>query len=143
LKTIGGFEDVHPQSQSHPTKGRLFHTFLLTVFISGLLVFQLLKSAEAIAETSITSSQGRIESKENAYPNPDFAPKDVVRIRLEALANNDDPYKDAGIEITFRFASPANKPATGPLTRFIRMLYNPLYLPMLNHKSVTYGEIVI
>lgn len=123
--------------------GRLFHTLMLVAFFSGLLNFQSLNAAETVAETNGANSQNRLGSKENAYPNPEFDPKDVVRIQLEALANNNDSYKDAGIEITFRFASPANKLATGPLTRFIRMLYNPLYLPMLNHKSVTYGEIVI
>ena len=37
-------------------------------------------------------------------PQPKFTPEKVVRIQLDALANNDKPYQDAGIEIAFRFA---------------------------------------
>ena len=73
-------------------------------------------------------------------PNPALTASDVVRIQLGALANNDSPYQDAGIEITFRFASPDNKKVTGPLPRFIQLVKNPQYGPMLNHLSVEYGE---
>jgi hypothetical protein len=51
-------------------------------------------------------------------------------------------HTDAGIEITFRFASPSNKQMTGPLNRFIRLLYNPLYTPMLEHRTAIFGELV-
>ena len=50
---------------------------------------------------------------ENAYPEPELTPNDVVRIQLLAMQQNDD--NDFGIEVTFRFASPANKKQTGPL----------------------------
>ncbi len=75
-------------------------------------------------------------------PNPEYTPQEVVRIQLAALARNNDPHKDAGIEITFRFASPANRMMTGPLGRFIQLLYNPLYSPMLEHRAVNFGELV-
>ena len=75
-------------------------------------------------------------------PNPEYKPQEVVRIQLTALARNNDPYKDAGIEITFRFASPSNKQMTGPLDRFIRLLYNPAYSPMLEHRAANLGELV-
>lgn len=80
--------------------------------------------------------------QDSLIPRPDLEPVDVVRIQLDALANNNDPYSDAGIEITFRFASPSNQQATGPLSRFISMLYNPLYSPMLEHQSASYWELV-
>jgi hypothetical protein len=60
----------------------------------------------------------------------------VVRIQLEALGKNEST--DAGIEITFRFASPANKVSTGPLPRFINLVKSPLYKPMLNFREAEY-----
>ena len=60
---------------------------------------------------------------------------------MGALQNNDST--DQGIEISFRFASPANKGHTGPLDRFTRMIKNPLYSPMLNHQTARYGPIEI
>jgi len=74
------------------------------------------------------------------WPNPSLAPAAVVRIQLQALASNDMPYVDAGIEITFRFASPNNRRVTGPLEKFGRMVKNPVYRPMLNHVAASYGD---
>lgn len=74
-------------------------------------------------------------------PNPDIPPEEVVRIQVEALQNNDD--LDRGIEITFRFASPANKQVTGPLYRFKQLVKDPAYRPMLNHKLAEYGPMEI
>ena len=76
-------------------------------------------------------------------PNPALSADDVVRIQLGALANNDSPHADAGIEITYRFASPTNKRSTGPLPRFITMVKNPLYAPMINHTHAEYGVSVL
>ena len=76
-------------------------------------------------------------------PNPEFSPEEVVRIQLDALANNNTPYQDAGIEIAFRFASPANKETTGPLSRFIKLVHNPIYNPMLNHETAQFGDLVL
>jgi predicted membrane-bound mannosyltransferase len=74
-------------------------------------------------------------------PDPEYSPEEVIRFQLGALAQNDIPYKNAGIEFTFSFASPSNKKATGPLERFIQLVNNPLYQPMLNHQAVQYGEL--
>jgi hypothetical protein len=73
-------------------------------------------------------------------PRPSLEPAEVVRIQLEALAANDTPRQDAGIEITFRFASPGNKEQTGPLPRFIELVKNPVYSPMIGHKHAEYGN---
>jgi hypothetical protein len=74
-------------------------------------------------------------------PGPDLGPEDVVRIQVEALKRNDE--EDNGIEITFRFASPSNKQATGPLFRFAELVRKPAYRPLLNHKLAEYGPINI
>ena len=78
---------------------------------------------------------------ENGYPDPELKPNDVVRLQLLAMQQNDD--SDFGIEVTFRFASPANKKQTGPLKRFIRLVRNPSYRPLLNHINATFLELNI
>ena len=77
------------------------------------------------------------------HPSPTYSPQDVVRIQIGALARNDRPHEDAGIEITFRFASPDNRRMTGPLNRFVAMLKNPLYRHMLNHEEAEFGPAMI
>jgi len=76
-------------------------------------------------------------------PDPSLLPQDVVRIQIEALRDNDIPYKDRGIEVTFNFASPANRRQTGPIERFKAMVHNPLYGPMINHRSAIYENLVV
>ena len=77
----------------------------------------------------------------NAYPDPELKPNDVVKLQLLAMQQNDD--SDFGIEVTFRFASPSNKIQTGPLKRFIRLVRNPSYRPLLNHINTTFLELNI
>ena len=48
-------------------------------------------------------------------PDPSLSSQDVVSIQIEALQYNDTPYANRGIEVTFNFASPANKLMTTPL----------------------------
>ena len=57
------------------------------------------------------------------------------------MQQNDD--SNFGIEVTFRFASPANKKQTGPLQRFIRLVRNPSYRPLLNHTTATFLELTV
>ena len=76
-------------------------------------------------------------------PSADLAPQDVVRIVIDALSNNDQPYADAGIETTFSFASPANRVNTGPLERFIQMVKGPPYGIMVDHVGSEFSEVVL
>ncbi|MEP0546721.1 MAG: DUF4864 domain-containing protein [Rhodothermales bacterium] len=73
-------------------------------------------------------------------PSPDLTPEEVVRLQVEALQHNDEPRPDAGIETAFRFASPSNRRATGPLARFAAMVKGPVYGDMLGFESAEYGE---
>jgi hypothetical protein len=82
--------------------------------------------------------QQRQQKYMDAQPTPDLAPEQVIEIQLDALQNCDVPTKDKGIEIAFRFASPANKAATGPLSRFARMIHSPLYRCMTNFKRAKF-----
>ena len=76
-------------------------------------------------------------------PDPSLSPQDVVSIQIAALQNNDVPYEDRGIEVTFNFASPANKRRTGPLERFKVMVRSPIYGPMINHRNAKYENLTV
>jgi hypothetical protein len=76
-------------------------------------------------------------------PMPEIPPQEVIKHQVNSLKKNSQKGNDLGIAAAFMFASPTNKMFTGPLARFIRMVKNPLYAPMLNHKSSYFGEIVI
>ncbi len=60
-----------------------------------------------------------------AGPHPELGPEDVVAAQLEALRQNDAA--NTGIEVAFRFASPANRHTTGPLERFVGMIQEGPY----------------
>ncbi len=100
----------------------MFKRFTLLIFIFAL-AFQVWASYDI----------------KNAYPDPKLKPNDVVRLQLIAMQLNDE--SDIGIEVTFRFASPSNKKLTGPLNRFIRLVKNPSYSPLLNHINATFLEL--
>ena len=76
-------------------------------------------------------------------PSPELSPAQVVAAVLEALKHNDRPSADQGIKVTFRFASPDNKKATGPIDHFLDLVKNPLYQPLLNHTAAVAGEVRI
>jgi len=77
-------------------------------------------------------------------PEPKLSPEEVVQYQVRALQHNDDPHPDAGIERTFRFASPSNKSQTGPLEHFVSIVKSAAYLPMVNNlaSSVVGSQVV-
>jgi len=91
----------------------------------------------------MSQAQDSGEASPELQPDPTYAPEEVVRIQTEALGNNDEPYANAGIEITFRFASPQNKLSTGPLPRFVGIVRSPAYVKMINHSGVEFGPAYI
>jgi len=92
---------------------------------------------------SAAASDSKVElskhPQQDARPSPSITPEGVIDIQLEALKHNDVPTQDNGIEICFRFASPGNKAFTGPLSRFKRMIRNPLYDHMINFEDATFA----
>ena len=68
-------------------------------------------------------------------PNSNLKPFDVLTIQLNSLKNNNNPYKDAGIEQTWEFAHPINKASTGPLERFKKMIYSDSYKKLISHQN--------
>jgi hypothetical protein len=74
-------------------------------------------------------------------PNSSISPSQVVKIQLEGLMNNDDLFKDSGIEQTWNFAHPNNKKNTGPLPNFKMMIKGNSYQMLLDHISHTITEL--
>ena len=74
-------------------------------------------------------------------PNNTISPKEVVKIQLSGLQQNDLEYKDSGIEQTWKFAHPNNKKVTGPLSKFKMMIKSDSYEMMINHLSHTITEL--
>ena len=68
-------------------------------------------------------------------PNTSLKPMDVLTIQLNSLKNNNVPYKDAGIEQTWKFAHPNNKRITGPLEKFKKMIYSENYQLLIGHEN--------
>ena len=68
-------------------------------------------------------------------PNSNLKPLDVLMIQLNSLKNNNNPYKDAGVEQAWEFAHPNNKASTGPLKRFREMIYSDNYKILISHKN--------
>jgi len=74
-------------------------------------------------------------------PKPELSPKAVTKIVLDALSKNDA--SDTGIKTTFKFASPGNQQATGPIERFIPMVKSEQYAPLVNSQSNEVRELTV
>ena len=68
-------------------------------------------------------------------PRSNLKPFEVLMIQLNSLKNNDNPYKDAGIEQAWEFAHPLNKASTGPLKKFRQMIYSDNYKILISHEN--------
>jgi len=109
--------------------------------------FKFVAASLLLAWTLNSPAIAAVDSQPNAAPLPrpsvDLGPGDVVRIVIDALAHNDRPHANAGIETTFYFASPANPVNTGPLDRFTRMVRSPPYGIMIDHVNSEFSEVVM
>ena len=107
--------------------------------VSSLLVLLFLVSVKPV----YAAVEPPAEDPLLPLPSSELQPGEVVQIVLDALANNDYPFPDAGIETTFNFASPANKVHTGPLERFVTLVKGPVFGKMINHRDSTLSEVVL
>ena len=108
------------------------------------LVLALAAASGPVLHTAPAAAQGGGAGgadplSEALVPRPAFSPGDVIRIQIAALRHNDE--QDRGIEVAFRFASPANRARTGPLSRFITMIRNGPYALMLGFREASYGPV--
>lgn len=111
--------------------------FLLAVFSTPI------PAGESFARNTQLRATPTLHARPDRTLRPwrGYSPGEVIRLLLKALAHNDSPHKDAGIQTVYRFASPANKRVTGPLAHFSWMLHGRTYGPMLDHLAVEYGPL--
>jgi hypothetical protein len=114
---------------------------LLVILFASFLSFPLARAENGTIFLPVADEASEVQ--ESIQPSPNLSPVEVVRIQVEALGKNDTPHPNRGIEIAFRFASPENKRATGPLERFIQMVSSPAYRSLLNHRTAEYGPIEV
>lgn len=110
---------------------------------TGALLLAVILSAGLLTACSDRALQPPVASAAgllDAEPDPRFAPAEVVRIQLEALRTNAELPDNGGIRLAFRFASPGNQASTGPVERFISLVHQPPYAPMLNHREARLDE---
>ena len=97
-------------------------------------------TAVACAAAVLFASAPGAQPAGGPEPTPELSPEAVVRIQAEALRRNDEPAPDAGIATAFRFASPSNRRATGPLARFARMIRGG-YSDMIGFERAEYEPV--
>ena len=137
--------------------------FIYIFLISFLSIVELLAINDVAIETSSGTVYGVKKNKVIFYEDIPYAqpptgelrwkaprtlissslikPKEVVRIQLTGLMNNDNQFQDSGIEQTWNFAHPDNKKNTGPLPNFKIMIKGRSYQMLLNHLSHTITEL--
>jgi hypothetical protein len=76
-------------------------------------------------------------------PNPSLSPQQVVEFQLDALRHNNEPTADAGIQRSFRFASPSNRLVTGPLSHFSDIVHSAPYSALLGSQSSDVRGVVV
>ena len=104
--------------------------------IRGLLLCLVLAPVIAGAQEPVGTANPLSDA---LVPAPALSPGEVVRIQLEALRHND--LHNRGIEVAFRFASPANRANTGPFERFVAMIRKGPYALMLGFRAASYGPV--
>ena len=97
-----------------------------------LKILHLTYSAAIIFLLNLSISKAELQ-----IPNNTILPEEVIKIQLIGLMNNDEKFKDSGIEQTWNFAHPENKKNTGPLPNFKMMIKSRSYQMLLNHLSHT------
>ncbi len=117
-------------------------TYIATVTVAAAVVLLVLGgSGGTFLPEPASSSPMPTRFDSLPAPSPDWSAEEVVRLQVDALGRNDVPHADAGIEAAFRFASPANKRATGPLERFRLLFETEAYGPMLDHDGARYSAV--
>jgi hypothetical protein len=107
--------------------------------VSSLLVLILLVSVRPIYGAVAPPAEEPVLPR----PSAELLPGEVVQIVIDALANNDYPFPDAGIETTFNFTSPVNKTNTGPLERFVTLVKGAVFGQMINHRDSTLSKVIL
>ena len=126
----------------------VFDKIMLATGIALLILFwwqfPAMPSPDRYHNTSYTYTTEVVTSASKwTYIRPDktLTPRQVVRIQMRALQEND--HQDSGIITVFNFSSPKNRMHLGPLKQFRLMVREPAYRTILNFKSYKTGQLVI
>lgn len=84
------------------------------------------------------SSEAPAPAPVHLEPSPHYTPQQVIEIQLGALGSNAAWGEDRGLEVTFGFASLANRAMTGPSARFAAMVRSS-YGALLDHEGARIG----
>ena len=100
------------------------------------------KEVKLPEEPSVKSGP-QVVASEAKRPTPDAArqPKEVIKLLLEALVNNDTPEEDFGLKTVVGFSSSVNPYYSQPPQRFIQAVKNSGYSILLgNYDTASVGK---
>ena len=111
------------------------------IWLTGVCLMVVFSSSASIALAAGQRLEGNPAPTTLPSPKPELSPKAVTKLVLDALSKNDA--NDTGIKTTFKFASPGNQQATGPVERFIPMVKSPQYAPLVNSQTNEVRELQV
>ncbi|MBF9255303.1 DUF4864 domain-containing protein [Pontibacter sp. 172403-2] len=89
----------------------------------------------------ITTDAGYTAKWTHVRPDKGLSPREVIRIQLLALQQND--HHDSGVITVFNFSSPVNRMHLGPINHFRMLVRDPAYSSILNFRKYRTGQLVI
>ena len=116
--------------EAQPIMNKIILQSGLSILALGIIFF--------VARTYLLGQdeyQTSVEASKSMKPKPSMGPQEVVDLQMKAMQRNNYPYENHGIEVAYRFASPANKENTGPIQRFTQMVNNEIYNSLLNARQ--------
>jgi hypothetical protein len=100
-------------------------------------------AAKAGKEVKLPEEPPKVVSIEAQRPTPEAArqPKEVIKLLLESLVNNDTPEEDFGLKTVVGFSSSVNPYYSQPPQRFIQAVRNSGYSILLgNYDTASVGK---
>lgn len=84
-------------------------------------------------EQSSSQSPLGIDEEFIPFPHADYTANDVVKMCMDTLSHNNDPYRNAGLEVCWNFSSDRCRAAKGgSLEAFIQNTINPIFGSMVD-----------
>jgi len=77
------------------------------------------------------------------HPKRAAEPDEAIHTVVSALRHNNSPIPNAGIFTAFQFASSANLAVTGPYGRFLGLVKNTDFAPLLEDNPQEFGALVL
>lgn len=108
--------------------------------------FPVIPDNNAQANDDGSSSFMGIDEEFVPFPHRDYTAPDVVKLCMDSLGNNNEPFKHAGLEVCWNFSSDRCRAAQGgSLDSFIQYARNPIFASMVDAReweAVSVGPII-